>query len=339
MNWEEILNLLLDQSINPNSMSAKRNLEQFRKEIFDLVSNNKLPQAIGKLIELYKSPKGTYYDDLLMLSRQFKDLTDRQMSGLIDDQAANIEKNRITHGLINIIANLESDPVAAEHFGITKGDSPIQKRGDRSAKLSFLVWLVPVVLLSVFLGFYFNQPQPEEKEIQQEIINEPARQNTRETTKQNNPTQKDIAQPKTEADNTKQIESPTAGEQTAPSENKGTPPPPPPSESRNNTPDKAIIIKAGELNLGHLQDGRDKHYFKYTATQSGNVNFVLNNRSKELTPYIIITRPDGVGLLSKSSVRGTNIEDLFKARQGETYLIQITGRGTSFGAYEFKIFN
>ncbi len=150
-------------------MAANEKLQQFKQEIFQLVSENKIPEAIGKLMELYKSPDGTYFDDILLLSRQYKDLTDRQMSGLVDEQDGNIEENKISHGLIHIINNLHTDPAVAKHFGMANPTpTPVPASNQKDKKKPW-IWIVPIIL-SLFLLFFVLRNPTSETDVVPEII-------------------------------------------------------------------------------------------------------------------------------------------------------------------------
>ena len=145
--------------LEPMAMNEK--LEAIKQEVFRLVSENKVPEAVGKLMSLYKNSDGTYFDDLLLLSRQYKDLTDRQMSGLVDDEEANIEKNRVSHGLINIVNNLHTDPAIVKKFGLPGTVVPEKK----SRRIPLWSWLIPLVAIGgvalfLILGRDGDKPSP-----------------------------------------------------------------------------------------------------------------------------------------------------------------------------------
>ena len=343
-------------------MSHHPKLDSFRQEISQLISENQLTKAIGKLVGLYKSPKGTYYDDLLLLSRQLKDLNDRQMSGLIEDSKANIEKNRITHGLINILSNLESDPVAAKYFGIeTKGEVPLPPAQSSTSKSKWPLIISIVVgfifgyfMISRFLNFSDRntaenvapqteesvQPMTDRTTVQpKHAENQSNTTSTTSTQEQRKAVTPPKANPQTPQENKPNttISNNTKEEKNTTTNTVDQNLPPPPTESINNSAAKAITIALNDQVSGKLLSSRDQHFYAFTPSFSGKVRILLANQSSGLTPVINVTRPDGVGLLSKSARVGQGIDEIFRVTNGTRCTIRVQGRGTTFGNYSLKL--
>ena len=310
-------------------MPENEQLNQFKDEIFRLVSQNKVPEAIGKLIELYKSPDGTYYDDLLLLSRQYKDLTDRQLSGLVDDDKANLEKNRIAHGLINIITNLQTDPVAARHFGIEVPSQTSRKTSGSSTskpKIKPWIWLIPLGLIALaILIFLFpskNSSKDNNTNDQVTTINKEERVTNPQTTDAQNPTTQSEQQ---------------NSETQVPESN--LPTPITRKKSTHSDPEKAKTIQFNKVITEELLSKEDKHYYNFNAPEDRNVKLIVTNHSEALNPLVSMFNERGNRLFGRSAKKaGEGFEHVFTARKGKPFRFEINSRANaSKGKYSLLI--
>ena len=283
-------------------MPTNERLDQFREEIFELVSENEVPQAIDKVLALYPNSVGTYYDDLLLLCRQFQDLEDRQLSGRIDDEDATIEKNKITYGLINIVTNLDKDPVAAKHFGLTV-EEVIEQREAKSEETSrptkvntLLLGIISVILIGLVIVFLIpskETPITDKEEQEQES---------------NNP----------------EIERPQ---------------PITFSMSEHSSKEKGKNLEFNQPIEEGLLSKRDKHYYYFTVKEDTNHRLILTNLSSEFNPVISMYNDRGNRLFGISAKgAGQGIDHIFTGINGRRYLMEITSRASaSFGEYALLI--
>ncbi len=316
-------------------------IDAFRKEIFQLISENEIPEAIGKLMELYPSPEGTYYDDLLLLSRQFQDLTDRQMSGLVNHDNANIEKNRITQGLIHIVSNLHTDPVAAQHFGISPVEENTSDPPTKSRRRSKWLWLVPVgflvVIGAVYLASYRHAgtgPEAKPQAAQTEETDQSSKLSENETA----PTQPNSTEPAEENEKAK-IDQPRVEPNTKPPKETNTEASLPlgPKRSAHSSPESAQTLQPGEMITATLLSREDVHYYNFPATDDGRVVFKLRNFTATYSPTVSIFDPDGNRLIGTMARKGNPVITWFRAKKGATYRIEIGNRNSDPGEYKLEL--
>lgn len=310
-------------------MKEQENLDEFKKEIFRLIADNKVPEAIGKLVELYRSPDGIYYDDLLLLSRQFKDLTDRQMTGLVDDNRANLEKNKITHGLINIISNIETDPVAAKYFGIEvqAPDPSIDASAKPTNKSNSnpLIWIAPILILLVVGGIFFLRPTGGNDT---PTNNQPVTEQVKPTSDKTESTQPNPPKENTQIQKTEDEKLPADD----------LPKPVTFKKSAHSKPEMAKTLSFNQVLKEELLSKEDIHYYTFTATEERNLNIIFTNQTTTFTPVMSMYNDRGNRLFGKSGKEGQGISSVFTARKGKTYQFVINSRAkASFGKYALLI--
>lgn len=335
-------------------MDQQDQIVAFKKEIFELVSQNKVPEAIGRLIEIYHAPEGTYYDDLLLLSRQFSDLTDRQLSGLLDDEDANIEKNQITHGLIHIVSNLHTDPVVAKRFRlplptVEQADPPKEK-----SKIPGWIVLVGAVFMIAIIGIFLvsdrnesadttptlpevTQVEPTDNNLPPSEQNTTPQPRTQERSSPERPPAQSTPQERTQQPVEAIVDPPAQQpESSGGVEEAATPPPVPPSGpqmSAHSSRQAAIALQSGQQFSGTLHSRQDMHYYTFAAPRDGRVDFKLTNQTSTYSPSISVINPGGNRLIGTMARRGESISTWFRANPGETYTIQIGSRNSDPGKY------
>ncbi len=290
-------------------MATNEKLEKFQEKVVELLSDNRVPEAIRKLKKLYRSSSDPYYDDLILFARQYRDLSDRQMSGLIDDAAANIEKNRITHGLISIVHNISDDPTGAAYFGLEPPKSVIAPKVESisNRRIPYIMWLIPVLLVVIVAIYQWRRsndtgPNEAEKASVTDPPHEPAFDNS---------SRSDALIPVTFA------------------------------KSTHSDAASARTLTFNQLIQANLLSKKDQHYYLFTASENTNVNLILANQNDEFRPRITLfdLKRNGVRLFQTAAKEvGGDVEKLFTARAGHQYQVLIEGyRAQSQGAYQLLI--
>ena len=313
-------------------MATNKELEAIKQEVFQLISENKIPEAVGKLMTLYKNSEGTYFDDLLLLSRQYKDVTDRQMSGLLDDQKASIEKNRVSHGIINILNNLHTDPAIAGKFGIEQPSA----RAEKQKPFPFWAWLIPLLAVSGFVLFFiFNQNRKESSSPPVTAKEKPqikAEQQTKLPEPQpdagNQKDQQDpVAPPRQGKPTEAEVQTPISGREEKPAQQAGGP-----AVSAHNNAAAALSLELNQAVTHTLLSAKDIHYYNYQGTDGERIGLRLDNQTATFLPQVSVYDERGMRLQT-SSVRagGEDYSTWFRSSQGKTFQIVIANRRNSTG--------
>ena len=310
-------------------MEGKEKLSVIKDEVFQLISSNMVPKAIARLKSLYKKTGGQYYDELLLLSRQFNDLNDRQIKGLIDDKDANIEKNRISHNLINLTNNLEQDVAVASYFGLVEEDAVPSGPSDSSSAGSNwrkLGWAVPILLVGLLIAFFMFSRKNEKKPNLTEKIVQPA------SPKEDRPSNRikdKLDQPKTNTTEKKD-------------ENQDLPQPSVFKKSINSSPEKAKSLKYNNPIRGKLLSKKDIHYYQFKPNRTVKAKLVLRNPSNgfkpEITAFITNSNKPIRQFKISTKLPGEDIEKAWDLRANREYQIIINGDNfASFGNYGLLI--
>ena len=252
-----------------------------------------------------------------MIARQHKDLNDKLLGGLIDNQDSGIELNRISHNLIQLVSGLNGDAHVLKYFGLPVPENVGPTTNDAARKPSSIVrrwaWMVPFVMMGL-LAVFFMLPKDGSKatDLQENVSTNTAQDQTE--AQSNKDKKRESLKPITHA------------------------------KSDHSTASTGLMLHYNQPLTAKLLSKKDEHYYYFIFEEDlkNNVDIILANNTDTFQPTITIydTSRKGEPRLFDESARepGQDIRKEWTARKGHQYRIVIYGKqNDSYGDYQLMI--